>query len=99
MIQDLTGKCKTFEDQLASLNSFYSERRSYQNKIKDLEVVIEELNKKLGSSTAMTKEREASIAVINKRLTGNFHTIFLANFLRFGSLQFLKKSGISCHFG
>jgi peptidoglycan hydrolase CwlO-like protein len=70
VIQDLTGKCKTFEDQLASLNSFYSERRSYQNKIKDLEVVIEELNKKLGSSTAMTKEREASIAVINKRLTG-----------------------------
>ena len=33
-------------------------------------MVIEELNKKLGSSTAMTKEREASIAVINKRLTG-----------------------------
>ena len=73
----MTGKCKTFEDQLASLNSFYSERRSYQNKIKDLEMVIEELNKKLGSSTAMTKEREASIAVINKRLTGMIYPLDL----------------------
>ena len=61
VIQDLTGKCKKFEDQLASLNSFYSERRNYQNKIKDLEDVIEQMNKKLGSSTATTKEREASI--------------------------------------
>lgn len=70
VIQDLTNKCKKFEDQLASLNSFYSERRNYQNKIKELEEVIEELDKKLGSSTETTKAREASIADINKRLTG-----------------------------
>ncbi len=61
VIQDLTEKCKKFEDQLASLKSFYSERRNYQKKIKDLEDAIEELNNKLGSSTATTKEREASI--------------------------------------
>lgn len=70
VIQDLTNKCKKFEDQLASLNSFYSERRNYQNKIKELEEVIEEMDKKLGSSTETTKQREASIADINKRLTG-----------------------------
>lgn len=55
---------------MASLNSFYSERRNYQNKIKQLEGVIEEVNKKLGSSTETTKEREVSIANINKKLTG-----------------------------
>ena len=70
VIEDLTNKNKKFEEQLASLNSFYSERRNYQNKIKDLEDVIGELNGKLGSSTATTKDREASIANINKKLTG-----------------------------
>lgn len=70
VIEDLTTKLNKLEDQLASLNSFYSERRGYQNKIKQLEDVIEELNKKLGSSTATTKEREASIADINKKLRG-----------------------------
>ena len=70
VIEDLTNKNKKFEEQLASLNSFYSERRNYQNKIKDLEDVIGDLNGKLGSSTATTKDREASIANINKKLTG-----------------------------
>ena len=79
VIKDLTDKCKKYEDQLASLNSFYSERRGYQNKIKELEDVIEELNKTLGSSTATTKEREASIADINKRLTGMSKTKNMIN--------------------
>ena len=79
VIQDLTSKCKTFEDQLASLNSFYSERRSYQNKIKELEEVIEQLNKKLGSSNEKTKQREASIADINKKLTGMSKTKTMIN--------------------
>ena len=70
VIEDLTSKNKKFEEQLASLNSFYSERRNYQNKIKDLEEVIDDLNSKLGSSTATTKDREASISNINKKLTG-----------------------------
>ena len=70
VIEDLTAKCKKLEDQLESLNSFYSERRSYQNKIKDLEDVIEEMKSKIGSSSATTKDREASIADINKKLIG-----------------------------
>ena len=61
------------------MNSFYSERRSYQNKIKELEEVIEQLNKKLGSSNEKTKQREASIADINKKLTGMSKTKTMIN--------------------
>ena len=52
------------------MKAFYSERRNYQNRIKDLESVIADLNKKLGSSTETTKEKEASITDINLKLRG-----------------------------
>ena len=61
-------KNKSLEGQLEGLNSFYSERREYQNKITSLEEVIDELNKKLGSNTDKSKEKEIAITNINTKL-------------------------------
>ena len=68
VIDDLQLKNKSLEGQLEGLNSFYSERREYQNKITSLEEVIDELNKKLGSNTDKSKEKEIAITNINTKL-------------------------------
>ena len=64
---------------MESLNSFYSERREYQVKIKELEDVIEELNKKLGSSSDKTQEKEKAITNINQKLSKMSRTKAMIN--------------------
>ena len=79
VIDDLSTKNTDLEKQLENLNSFYSERREFQNKIEELENVIESLNKKLGSTSTNTKEKEKAITNINQKLSKMSRTKAMIN--------------------
>lgn len=79
VIDDLSAKNTDLEKQLENLNSFYSERREFQNKIEELENVIENLNKKLGSTSTNTKEKEKAITNINQKLSKMSRTKAMIN--------------------
>ena len=79
VIDDLSTKNTDLEKQLENLNSFYSERREFQNKIEELENVIENLNKKLGSTSTNTKEKEKAITNINQKLSKMSRTKAMIN--------------------
>ena len=70
MIEELLAKCKSQDEMLAGLDKYKSQRRVYEKKVSNLKGEIAKLNNKLGKDALVTKEREAAISDMNKKLKG-----------------------------
>ena len=70
VIEELLAKCKSQDEMLAGLDKYKSQRRVYEKKVSNLKGEIAKLNNKLGKDALVTKEREAAISDMNKKLKG-----------------------------
>ena len=61
------------------MDTYKREKKQYETKVKNLKSEIDNLNNKLGTTTAATKEREAAISDMNKKLKGVSRTKDIIN--------------------
>ena len=64
---------------LAGLDKYKSQRRVYEKKVNNLKSEITKLNNKLGKDAMASKEREAAISDMNKKLKGVSRTKEIIN--------------------
>ena len=79
MIEELLAKCKSQDEMLAGLDKYKSQRRVYEKKVNNLKSEITKLNNKLGKDAMASKEREAAISDMNKKLKGVSRTKEIIN--------------------
>ena len=79
VIQELVKKCQSQEEMLQGMDKFQSEKRQYEKKVSNLKSEISKLNNKLGKDAAVTKEREAAISDMNRKLKGVSQTKEIIN--------------------
>ena len=79
MIQELVEKSKEQDEQLKRVDKYTHEKKQYEKKVKNLKSEISNLNSKLGTNTETTKEREAAISDMTKKLKGVSRTKEIIN--------------------
>ena len=75
----MLAKCKSQDEMLAGLDKYKSQRRVYEKKVNNLKSEITKLNNKLGKDAMASKEREAAISDMNKKLKGVSRTKEIIN--------------------
>ena len=79
MIRELVEKSKEQDEQLKRVDKYTHEKKQYEKKVKNLKSEISHLNTKLGTNTEATKEREAAISDMTKKLKGVSRTKEIIN--------------------
>ena len=79
VIQELVEKSKEQDEQLKRVDKYTHEKKQYEKKVKNLKSEISNLNTKLGTNTEATKEREAAISDMTKKLKGVSRTKEIIN--------------------
>ena len=75
----MVEKSKEQDEQLKRVDKFTHEKKQYEKKVKNLKSEISNLNTKLGTNTEATKEREAAISDMTKKLKGVSRTKEIIN--------------------
>ena len=79
VIRELVEKSKEQDEQLKRVDKYTHEKKQYEKKVKNLKSEISNLNTKLGTNTEATKEREAAISDMTKKLKGVSRTKEIIN--------------------
>ena len=79
VIRELVEKSKEQDEQLKRVDKYTHEKKQYEKKVKNLKSEISSLNMKLGTNTEATKEREAAISDMTKKLKGVSRTKEIIN--------------------
>ena len=79
VIQEMVCKSKEQDEQLKRVDKYQKEKKQYESKVKNLKSEISTLNTKLGTTSQTTREREAAISDMSKKLKGVARTKEIIN--------------------
>jgi chromosome segregation ATPase len=79
VIEELSARCSSQEEQLQKQGSFHAERRQYEERISRLQSELDDANANLKANTETNREKESTISEIKVRLAGMSRTKDMIN--------------------